>query len=146
MANGWSLIIGFVIIALFSVGSWFLSPKGENQTLSQSIAVHRSPSQSIAVHRSPSQSIAVHRSPSQSIAVHRSLSYIVALPAISQILFLAPYNADGVAPANITYRVWRSSLILSAWSCFLMWAITFLAQWHPLITPINNSLRPEYVH
>ncbi|KAE9987443.1 hypothetical protein EG328_002799 [Venturia inaequalis] len=32
MANGWSLIIGFVIIALFSVGSWFLSPKGENQT------------------------------------------------------------------------------------------------------------------
>ncbi|KAE9962258.1 hypothetical protein BLS_000589 [Venturia inaequalis] len=74
MANGWSLIIGFVIIALFSVGSWFLSPKGENQT------------------------------------------------------------------------VWRSSLILSAWSCFLMWAITFLAQWHPLITPINNSLRPEYVH
>ncbi|KIW06140.1 uncharacterized protein PV09_03302 [Verruconis gallopava] len=72
MANGWSLIIGLIFIIAFSIASWFLSPKGENQT------------------------------------------------------------------------VWRSSLILSAWSCFLMWAITFLAQWHPLISPINNTLRPGY--
>ncbi|RDI86972.1 hypothetical protein Vi05172_g3205 [Venturia inaequalis] len=115
MANGWSLIIGFVIIALFSVGSWFLSPKGENQTY---------------VPRPLPQS--------QSYLYHRTR-------VASQILFLA-LRVQRVAHANVTNRVWRSSLILSAWSCFLMWAITFLAQWHPLITPINNSLRPEYVH
>ena len=84
-----------------------------------------------------------------------------------------------------TNSVWRSTLILSAWSCWLMWgtfllsyhpsflqacvtscstnlpslsrrdrhsqansqnqtAITFLAQWHPLIAPQRNDLRPEY--
>ncbi|RQM07902.1 hypothetical protein DH86_00000774 [Scytalidium sp. 3C] len=32
MANGWSVIIGLVIVALASVAAWFLSPKGENQT------------------------------------------------------------------------------------------------------------------
>ncbi|KAF2098704.1 hypothetical protein NA57DRAFT_75943 [Rhizodiscina lignyota] len=69
MANGWSLIIGLVFIIVFSAVAWFVSPKGENQT------------------------------------------------------------------------VWRSSLILSAWSCFIMWAITFLAQWHPLIEPRRNDLR-----
>lgn len=41
------------------------------------------------------------------------------------------------------HSVWRSSLILSAWSCYLMWAITFLAQWHPLINPKRSDLRPE---
>ncbi|KAF2403462.1 hypothetical protein EJ06DRAFT_553771 [Trichodelitschia bisporula] len=72
MANGWSLIIGFVIVALFSGISWVAAPKGDTQT------------------------------------------------------------------------VWRSSLLLSAWACFIMWAITFLAQWHPLIVPINGKLRPGY--
>lgn len=32
MANGWSLIVGLIIIAVFSAASWFLSPKGETQT------------------------------------------------------------------------------------------------------------------
>ncbi|TVY42092.1 hypothetical protein LOCC1_G003877 [Lachnellula occidentalis] len=32
MANGWSIIIGFVVIVLASVAGWFLSPKGETQT------------------------------------------------------------------------------------------------------------------
>ncbi|RMY64586.1 hypothetical protein D0863_09714 [Hortaea werneckii] len=89
MANGWSLIISIIFIAVFSVAAWFLSPKGDTQT------------------------------------------------------------------------VWRSTLILSAWSCWLMWdaevvtgigtsqltmntAITFLAQWHPLIVPERGDLRPEY--
>ncbi|KAF2423485.1 hypothetical protein EJ08DRAFT_447959 [Tothia fuscella] len=72
MANGWSLIIGLIVVVIFCGVSWFASPKGENQT------------------------------------------------------------------------VWRSSLILSAWAMFLMWAITFMAQWHPLISPIHNSLRPGY--
>lgn len=87
-------MISIIFIALFSIASWFFSPKGENRT------------------------------------------------------------------------VWRSTLILSAWSCWLMWgtapslarrnqsmsiltydlAITFLAQWHPLMTPERNDLRPEYVN
>lgn len=61
-------------------------------------------------------------------------------------------------------------MVLSAWSCWLMWgtsmtpdkersnrrgwdllmdvvtAITFLAQWHPLIVPERSDLRPEYVN
>ncbi|KAL2356393.1 ATP synthase subunit H-domain-containing protein, partial [Cryomyces antarcticus] len=74
MANGWSLLIGLVFIAVFCVVAWFASPKGENQT------------------------------------------------------------------------VWRSTLILSAWSCYLMWAITFLAQWHPLITPKRGDLRPGLIN
>ncbi|KAF2721412.1 hypothetical protein K431DRAFT_312488 [Polychaeton citri CBS 116435] len=74
MANGWSILVSIIVIAVFSVVSWFASPKGENQT------------------------------------------------------------------------VWRSTLILSAWSCWLMWAITFLAQWHPLIQPERNDLRPQYIN
>ncbi|OCK73794.1 V-type proton ATPase subunit E [Lepidopterella palustris CBS 459.81] len=72
MANGWSLVIGLIVIVVFCGVSWCAAPKGENQT------------------------------------------------------------------------VWRSTLILSAVACFLMWAITFLAQWHPLIQPIRNDLRPEH--
>lgn len=44
------------------------------------------------------------------------------------------------------YSLWRSSLILSIVSCFLMWAITFLSQLHPLIEPRRSDLRKEYVH
>ncbi|KAK7563734.1 ATP synthase subunit H-domain-containing protein [Phyllosticta citricarpa] len=47
------------------------------------------------------------------------------------------------SPKGENQTVWRSTLILSAWSCYLMWAITFLAQWHPLITPRRSDLRPE---
>lgn len=61
-----------------------------------------------------------------------------------------------------THSVWRSTIILSAASCWLMWgtyckrtserslglmrwaAITFLAQWHPLISPQRKDLRPEF--
>ncbi|QIX01223.1 hypothetical protein AMS68_006740 [Peltaster fructicola] len=73
MANGWSLLISVLIVGAFSAAAWFLSPKGENQT------------------------------------------------------------------------VWRSSLVLSAWSMWLMWAITFLAQWHPLIVPERSDLRREFI-
>jgi V-type H+-transporting ATPase subunit e len=42
--------------------------------------------------------------------------------------------------------IWRSSVILSIVSCYLMWAITFLAQLHPLIAPKRSDLRAEYLH
>ncbi|EAQ88085.1 ATPase, V0 complex, subunit E1/e2 [Chaetomium tenue] len=74
MANGWSVIIGFVIVVAMALAAWFFSPKGENQVL------------------------------------------------------------------------WRSSIILSIASCFLMWAVTFLAQLHPLIEPRRSDLRKEYIH
>lgn len=42
-------------------------------------------------------------------------------------------------------RLWRSSLILSIVSCYLMWAITFLAQLHPLIVPKRSDLREQFL-
>ncbi|EME79700.1 uncharacterized protein MYCFIDRAFT_37797, partial [Pseudocercospora fijiensis CIRAD86] len=48
------------------------------------------------------------------------------------------------SPKGENQTVWRSTIILSAASCWLMWAITFLAQWHPLISPERNDLRPEF--
>ncbi|KAJ5510066.1 ATPase, V0 complex, subunit E [Penicillium expansum] len=73
MANGWSLVIGLIIIIAFSTAAWFLSPKGDNQTL------------------------------------------------------------------------FRSTLILTFVSCYLMWAIVFLSQWHPLIAPKRSDIRPGHV-
>ncbi|KAI9728246.1 MAG: H(+)-transporting V0 sector ATPase subunit e [Cirrosporium novae-zelandiae] len=37
----------------------------------------------------------------------------------------------------------RVTLVLGLSVCYLMWAITFLAQLHPLIQPRRNDLRPE---
>ncbi|TKX24699.1 V-type proton ATPase subunit H-like protein [Elsinoe australis] len=48
------------------------------------------------------------------------------------------------SPKGENQTVWRSSLILSAFFCYLMWLITFLAQWHPLIVPERSDLRPEF--
>ncbi|KAJ9201356.1 hypothetical protein DTO166G4_8759 [Paecilomyces variotii] len=73
MANGWSVIIGLIIVVLASLAAWLFSPKGDNQTL------------------------------------------------------------------------WRSSLILAFAACYIMWAITFLAQWHPLIAPKRADIRPDRI-
>ncbi|KAH9824459.1 putative vacuolar (H+)-ATPase subunit e isoform B [Teratosphaeria destructans] len=98
------------------------------------------------------------------------------------IIFIAAFSAVSwfASPKGENQTVWRSTLILSAWSCWLMWgkwmeaagaqddleghvggrmwktrdrvltwrhtAITFLAQWHPLIVPERNDLRPEYAN
>ncbi|CCH59960.1 hypothetical protein TBLA_0C01450 [Henningerozyma blattae CBS 6284] len=40
--------------------------------------------------------------------------------------------------------VWRSTVILSLAMMFLMWAITYLAQLHPLVVPRRSDLRPEF--
>ncbi|GMM52477.1 H(+)-transporting V0 sector ATPase subunit E [Starmerella bacillaris] len=39
--------------------------------------------------------------------------------------------------------VWRSSLVLTLVMCYLMWAITYLAQLHPLEAPTRSDLRAE---
>ncbi|TKA79069.1 hypothetical protein B0A55_02510 [Friedmanniomyces simplex] len=64
------------------------------------------------------------------------------------VLFIVVFCAVAwfASPKGENQTVWRSTLVLSAWACWLMWAITFLAQWHPLISPQRADLRPEYVN
>ncbi|KAK3943868.1 ATPase, V0 complex, subunit E1/e2 [Diplogelasinospora grovesii] len=51
-----------------------------------------------------------------------------------------------LSPKGENQVLWRSSLILSFVSCYLMWAITFLAQLNPLIEPRRSDLRKEFIH
>lgn len=83
------------------------------------------------------------------------------------VIFIAVFSAVSwfASPKGENQTVWRSTLILSACSCWLMWgtyseelmvsghvyvfqrltgwlaAVTFLAQWHPLIAPERSDLR-----
>lgn len=130
--NSWSLLVSIIFIVVFCAVAWFASPKGENQT------------------------------------------YVYLLVARSHNISSNPRNSRALsarsrlATNTLDRSVWRSTLILSAWSCWLMWgtypptcsftwyiecdvltftisvAITFLAQWHPLIAPERSDLRPEY--
>ena len=60
----------------------------------------------------------------------------------------APGNVMVVFCADwyLASRLWRSSLILAFVCCYLMWALTFLAQLHPLIEPKRSDLREKFVH
>ncbi|KAI2815087.1 hypothetical protein CBS63078_8057 [Aspergillus niger] len=49
------------------------------------------------------------------------------------------------SPKGENQTVFRSTLVLSFVCCYLMWAITFLAQWHPLIVPKRADIRPGRV-
>ncbi|KFY59607.1 hypothetical protein V496_05642 [Pseudogymnoascus sp. VKM F-4515 (FW-2607)] len=60
------------------------------------------------------------------------------------VIVLACVAAWFFSPKGENQTVWRSTLILSFASCYIMWAITFLAQLHPLINPKRSNLRPEY--
>ncbi|OBT66204.1 hypothetical protein VE03_04304 [Pseudogymnoascus sp. 23342-1-I1] len=60
------------------------------------------------------------------------------------VIVLACVAAWFFSPKGENQTVWRSTLILSFASCYIMWAITFLAQLHPLINPKRSELRPEY--
>ncbi|KAJ2726120.1 H(+)-transporting V0 sector ATPase subunit e [Coemansia sp. Benny D115] len=37
--------------------------------------------------------------------------------------------------------LWRTCAILSTACCYLMWALTYLAQLHPIIVPKRDDLR-----
>ncbi|KAK1831379.1 ATPase, V0 complex, subunit E1/e2 [Podospora conica] len=50
------------------------------------------------------------------------------------------------SPKGENQVLWRSSLILTFVSCYLMWAITFLAQLNPLIEPRRSDLRREFLN
>ncbi|KAJ4314126.1 H(+)-transporting V0 sector ATPase subunit e [Fusarium piperis] len=71
----------------------------------------------------------------QGYSIFIGLVVIVALSVASW--FLAPKGENQV--------LWRSSLILAIVSCYLMWAIAFLAQLHPLIAPRRTGIREEYL-
>ncbi|TGZ85045.1 hypothetical protein EX30DRAFT_15185 [Ascodesmis nigricans] len=47
------------------------------------------------------------------------------------------------APKGENQTIWRSSLILAFAACYIMWALTLLAQLHPLIVPRRTDARPE---
>ncbi|KAK3390899.1 ATPase, V0 complex, subunit E1/e2 [Podospora didyma] len=50
------------------------------------------------------------------------------------------------SPKGENQVLWRSSLILTFISCYLMWAITLLAQLHPMIEPRRSDIRPGFEH
>ncbi|ODQ66443.1 putative secreted protein [Nadsonia fulvescens var. elongata DSM 6958] len=60
------------------------------------------------------------------------------------VVSLASIAAWYLAPKGDNQTVWRSSVILTLAMCYLMWAITYLAQLHPLAQPRRSDLRPEY--
>ncbi|KAI9934791.1 hypothetical protein ASPWEDRAFT_44307 [Aspergillus wentii DTO 134E9] len=60
-------------------------------------------------------------------------------------IVLASVVAWVFSPKGENQTLWRSTLILSFASCYLMWAIVFLAQWHPLISPKRSDIRPGRV-
>ena len=41
------------------------------------------------------------------------------------------------------HSVWRSTVILALSMMYLMWAITYLCQLHPLVEPRRSDMRPE---
>ncbi|KAF8339591.1 ATPase, V0 complex, subunit E1/e2 [Cantharellus anzutake] len=48
------------------------------------------------------------------------------------------------APKGPQQTLIRSSILLALTCCYLMWAITYLAQLHPLIQPKRNDVRLEH--
>ncbi|KAK7423780.1 H(+)-transporting V0 sector ATPase subunit e [Neonectria magnoliae] len=71
----------------------------------------------------------------QGYAIFVGLAFIAVLCAASW--FFAPKGENQV--------LWRSSLILAIVSCYLMWALTFLAQLNPLIQPRRSDLRESFL-
>ncbi|ODO06421.1 V-type proton ATPase subunit E [Cryptococcus wingfieldii CBS 7118] len=47
-------------------------------------------------------------------------------------------------PKGQNQTLLRTSTLLTLTACYLMWAITYLAQLHPLINPRRSDLRQEY--
>ncbi|KAL8279838.1 hypothetical protein RQP46_007688 [Phenoliferia psychrophenolica] len=65
------------------------------------------------------------------------------------LIFLALFVCIGLAalgfisiPKGPNQVVARTSVLLVITCCWLMWAITYLAQLHPLIRPKRSDLRP----
>ncbi|KAI9242134.1 MAG: ATPase, V0 complex, subunit E1/e2 [Podila humilis] len=46
-------------------------------------------------------------------------------------------------PRGPNQTVTRTALIMTLVSCYLMWAITYLAQLNPLLQPRHSKIRPH---
>ncbi|WWC61957.1 V-type proton ATPase subunit E [Kwoniella dejecticola CBS 10117] len=70
-----------------------------------------------------------------------SFFHIVVVAAI-----VAAIGAVGwfVMPKGKNQTLLRTAVLLTLTCCYLMWAITYLAQLHPLIKPRRSDLRAEY--
>ncbi|KAF8606543.1 V-type proton ATPase subunit E [Ceratobasidium sp. AG-I] len=49
-----------------------------------------------------------------------------------------------VTPKGETQTLIRTSVLLTVTCCYLMWAITYMAQMHPLISPRRTDVRFDY--
>ncbi|KAK3805948.1 MAG: ATPase, V0 complex, subunit E1/e2 [Linnemannia elongata] len=64
------------------------------------------------------------------------LAVVVALSAASYLF----------TPRGPNQTVIRTALIMTLVSCYLMWAITYLAQLNPLLQPRHSKIRPPSEH
>ncbi|KAG0379715.1 MAG: ATPase, V0 complex, subunit E1/e2 [Linnemannia gamsii] len=64
------------------------------------------------------------------------MAIIVALSAASYLF----------TPRGPNQTVIRTALIMTLVSCYLMWAITYLAQLNPLLQPRHSKIRPHSQH
>ena len=94
--NSWSIIIGLVCVVALSVLAWFFSPKGENQTYVHPLASFGNRCIRIG-------------SPLRLGEWLRARGGFERVIAVDELTILC------------AYRVWRSTLILSIASCYLMW-------------------------
>ncbi|CAE6337033.1 unnamed protein product [Rhizoctonia solani] len=51
-----------------------------------------------------------------------------------------------VTPKGETQTLLRTSILLTLTCCYLMWAITYMAQMHPLIAPRRSDVRYDIHH
>ncbi|KAI8871327.1 hypothetical protein GQ42DRAFT_3712 [Ramicandelaber brevisporus] len=63
-------------------------------------------------------------------------AFMAALAAL--LVYFIPRNWDKV--------LWKTCIILSVLCMYLMWAITYLAQLHPLVAPQRADLKPRGGH
>ncbi|KAI8370529.1 ATPase, V0 complex, subunit E1/e2 [Radiomyces spectabilis] len=58
--------------------------------------------------------------------------------------FVVSAAAYVLTPKGNNQTLIRTIIIMSITCCYLMWAITYLAQLHPLINPRRVGLRPHH--
>lgn len=63
---------------------------------------------------------------------------------IALVVVIAASSVFWVLAPKKDQTVWRSTVILTLAMVYLMWAITYLAQLHPLVSPRRSDLRPEF--
>jgi len=74
--------------------------------------------------------------------VHRRLSSMASFLPVLILFFLtggAMFGSWVFIPKGPQQVLIRTSLLLTFTCCYLMWAITYMAQLHPLVVPLRNA-------